>query len=69
MNWRDAKKELPQESVKNVVVYTEYTKTVNTYEYSAVHKLFNCADYMDTKTANDLAIEIDKWCYIEDLEV
>jgi hypothetical protein len=66
VNWRDVVKELPGYSGR-VVIYKEYTNSVDTYNYSAEHKLFNCHDHFTHEEAQSCAIEVDKWCYIEDL--
>lgn len=66
INWRDAKKELPEKSC-HVVVWIPSSNYCATLIYSARHKLFNALDFEPPCIAVTRAIEVSHWCYKEEL--
>ncbi len=66
IKWRNAAEELPKESCQ-VVVWIPSSDYCATLNYSARHRLFNTGDFYTKTDAHRVAIEVQYWCYKEEL--
>lgn len=65
IKWHNAAEELPEKSCDVVVWSSGYCATLN---YSARHRLFNVHDSFTETDARRVAIEVQYWCYKEELQ-
>lgn len=68
INWRDAKKELPEMSCE-VLVWRSSSNSVMLVQYSASHGRFNCCDFCSKELAARVAIAVDYWCYAYEIQM
>lgn len=68
IKWRNAKKELPKESCQ-VVAWIPSSGYCTTLQYSERHRKFNCGDWVDKKLAVRVAINVDYWCYLDEIRM
>lgn len=68
IKWRNAAEELPERSCE-VVVWRSSGNSVISLQYSALHGQFNCCDFYDKKTAARVAIAVDYWCYLDEVQM
>lgn len=66
IKWRNAAEELPKESCQ-VVAWIPSSGYCTTLQYSERHRKFNCGDWVDKKLAVRVAINVDYWCYLDEV--
>lgn len=68
INWRNAAEELPKESCE-VLVWRSSSNSVMLVQYSASHGRFNCCDFCSKELAARVAIAVDYWCYLYEIQM
>ena len=68
IKWRNAAEELPKESCQ-VVAWIPSSGYCTTLQYSERHRKFNCGDWVDKKLAVRVAINVDYWCYLDEVRL
>ncbi len=68
IKWRNAAEELPEKSCE-VVVWRSSGNSVMSLQYSALHGQFNCRDFYDKKTVARVALAVDYWCYLYEVQM
>ena len=68
IKWRNAAEELPKESCQ-VVAWIPSSGYCTTLQYSERHRKFNCGDWVDEKLAVRVAINVDYWCYLDEVRL
>lgn len=66
IKWHSAAEELPERTC-SVVVWIPSSDYCATLNYSARHRLFNTCDFYTETDAHRVAIEVQYWCYKEEL--
>lgn len=68
IKWRNAAEELPEKSCQ-VVAWIPSSGYCTTLQYSERHRKFNCGDWVDEKLAVRVAINVDYWCYLDEVRL
>lgn len=68
IKWRNAAEELPKISCE-VVVWISSSNSVMLVQYSASHGRFNCCDFCSKELAARVAIAVDYWCYLYEVQM
>lgn len=68
IKWRNAAEELPERTC-SVVAWIPSSGYCTTLQYSERHRKFNCGDWVDEKFAVRVAINVDYWCYLDEVRL